>query len=935
MTRLIKASSKKPTKDSVINGTTSPTASVVSLGASGQSTQHRMTAAQAELQGCEKQLAEKQRQLDQIRSIAIRDGLEQRCNALIRLGTTLSDKGNEGVRALQEGYAAATTANGVPPIDVSELFRNLPPRPSSPNGFSDTSLAPSQSASQSGTPSGTQSRSYAQYAALNGNGNGAAAQNSPVRATNAINESNSDSEEDGDDNGAVQVVENNPRGPTSPGVLSPNSTVRESIRLPQRDYASDIGPSIPRAHTLQRSNMRRQESSSTAGGSEPRKKSGGFFGAMASLFKSSHNSPKKSKPAAGASDVRKEPGSPLKQSNSAWQTRTDRNLALARGEARDTSDSEDDIAGGRFVAVENKPGSKLTLPSSSTTTSGTVTPLGRKPTTNGKAGGSGKTPLVSQPPRKLQRSSSTSKVPSANAPAKRGRGTGSVVGNPTTPPMPTPTPSTPANNQTSNVPPSLMRAGTVKSDSGSTIKGERGRTSSLPGAPGVSPPDAPPPRSSARGKPLKLTGPVDKDPNAWIHGPGTGSGAASPAPASSHHRSTSVRSAQSVQSSSTIVTTKSSTKSGGKSGSPHKRGASLDVKTPNLMTLVEDVVSDRQRSEALRPLQANNSAAPRMMLPSEYMKVTMPAHGYDSAVPTATPSRSHTMPTFVVNPPTPAGEHPSHGPNHFAPDKGKEKEKRFPVTAAVDEQPKHNPPPRSASPLRSAMRHPTASPSTISSSLPPKPTSVAAPEPIAAPVPVRPVSVNRNSMSIESDAASAYETADSEEDDTPDAIATPTRTLSPDALQQQQQPTTSTPSSRLVPIQNGSPPSTISTSTDQGIDGAQRRKSVRLNVPPTPDATTFGGRNGDDDDEKPLPPPKRLSAASQWNSRIADPEQPNGGVRDVWANSSDEDEDYKRARRALSKAIKKEKVAHAEAAAVIASSGPSSSKKAKRHTMKY
>ncbi|KAF8321203.1 hypothetical protein DL93DRAFT_2043966, partial [Clavulina sp. PMI_390] len=83
VTRLIKVSSKKPTRDSVMSIPGSPNASVLSLNLTPQ---QRLSAAQAELQGCEKLLSEKQRQLDQIRSIAIRDGLEQRCNALATLG---------------------------------------------------------------------------------------------------------------------------------------------------------------------------------------------------------------------------------------------------------------------------------------------------------------------------------------------------------------------------------------------------------------------------------------------------------------------------------------------------------------------------------------------------------------------------------------------------------------------------------------------------------------------------------------------------------------------------------------------------------------------------------------------------------------------------------------------------------------------------------
>ena len=852
VTRLIKASSKKPTRDSVLSGPSSPSASVLSFGTSGQPFQHRMTAAQAELQGCERQLAEKQRQLDQIRSIAIRDGLEQRCNALAQLGVILSEKGNDGVRALQEGFAAPPVApNGIPPINIDDLFRNLPPRPSSPNGLSDASLAPSQSASQLGAPSVTKSPSLQPNLPAIPTGNA---------LQNGAQPTQPDDESSDSDHGPLQVVENTA---PSPSLISPRTTIRDSGLLPHRAHSSDIGPSTSRTATLPKAYMRRQNSSSSsAAASEPRKR--GIFGAFASFLKGGGGS-KGSKASADPDST-----STLKQGNTAWHTRTDRNLARTRNE---TSGSEDEEGRGHFVTIENKPGAQLTL--SPPPGEGTMR---RKGAPNRKASS-----LVGPAPRKLTRASSTSRVPGSKPPVKKGRKTGSVADVPTGAKSPTPPPPPP------------MRAGTVTSHTGSSSA--RHRTASLPGAPGVSPPNQPPPRNAARGKPLKLTGAVEKDPAAWIHGPNS--------PTSPHHRSSSVKSSPSS----------SPSKS-------HQRSASLDIKAPNLMTLVEDVVADRQRLEVLKPVYST-SDAPHMMLPSEYVKATAPAHGYGNK---SGPSRNETTPVFTVQPPTPGEHSRSHSTAHEAKGKGKETETRhYPQSPNITEI-KHNPPSRSASPLRSALRHPASSLAYQNNGLPPKPTLVTIPGPVVAPVPVRPALIS--SSSVESDAASAYETAHSESSgEEGDATATPKKDHAP------HNSSLLTPTAPTAPVTNGGPPSepsTLSASTELGgADGVTRRKSVRLNVPPTPEGTESSKR------EKPLPQPgssatsapKRVS--TRWNSRIADPDA--AVVPDAWADSSEEDEAYKRARRALSRADKKEKAAHAEAIAVVASSAHSSKR---RHSVK-
>ncbi|KAG8969311.1 hypothetical protein FRC03_003412 [Tulasnella sp. 419] len=147
VTRLLKASKQKPNRDSLLHPTGPPSPSMSNQSLSIA----KLTLAQQELQACEMTLSQKQAELDEITRSAVKDGLEKRCRALIDCGYTFSEKGREGLIALDILRPSSpsrphTQANG----HASPYVHHPVPRPFLPNGYdagSTSSLAPSQSAS--------------------------------------------------------------------------------------------------------------------------------------------------------------------------------------------------------------------------------------------------------------------------------------------------------------------------------------------------------------------------------------------------------------------------------------------------------------------------------------------------------------------------------------------------------------------------------------------------------------------------------------------------------------------------------------------------------------------------------------------------------------------------------------------------------------------
>ncbi|KAH7904257.1 hypothetical protein BJ138DRAFT_1073592 [Hygrophoropsis aurantiaca] len=177
VTRLIKLSkSTKPTRDRdsrplSFNASASH-ASLPSIASSN--THNKLVQAQAELQACETHLAAKEQELELARVTTVRDGLGARCRALIDCGWAWREMGTNGLRTLgvlstetdnneangqgpgYESMSAALPSHSRTPSTQSHPRQKLPAlppfSPSQPNPASyvsdNSSLTPSQSASQ-------------------------------------------------------------------------------------------------------------------------------------------------------------------------------------------------------------------------------------------------------------------------------------------------------------------------------------------------------------------------------------------------------------------------------------------------------------------------------------------------------------------------------------------------------------------------------------------------------------------------------------------------------------------------------------------------------------------------------------------------------------------------------------------------------------------
>lgn len=173
VTRLIKVSkSQKPTRESLlIHHPSASSSSLKSDFSSGFNATPKLNTAQAELQACEAHLAEKERELDHMRADALREGLRVRCTAMVECGWAWGEMGKEGLRAVEDigesqgytcrsglghpfSYSALTASNAArsQSTQVQHKYQASKPLPTTDRPSSDlSSLAPSQSASQ--TPS--------------------------------------------------------------------------------------------------------------------------------------------------------------------------------------------------------------------------------------------------------------------------------------------------------------------------------------------------------------------------------------------------------------------------------------------------------------------------------------------------------------------------------------------------------------------------------------------------------------------------------------------------------------------------------------------------------------------------------------------------------------------------------------------------------------
>ena len=740
-----------------------------------------------------------------------------------------------------------------------------------------------------------------------------------ARMDNVAEEGESSEGEIGD----LQVVENHPRGsrikqstkplawkrstsqPTSPFPPPHNHAPSDPLpthmrfgNLPHRDHSSDVGIASPDPFALPRRNVRRRDSSSSASlrdatASDGGRKRRGFFSAVASLFKSKKDSD------------RGDPADKKSAGPSTWSTRTDKNVAHMRTNgvvgSRALDDSSDEgHQKQNLLMVSNRPPEKqLTVSRHTSPSKG-----------GGKANGD-LSVFLADPmnPKGLTRSNSATTVPS-RLKSKRKRASSvfsagvSGDGGSSTPlssskinkrftSSPTSQSAAPSKERPTSLPANATAAKTIvigiSPSSGAAIAAETpSRNTSIKA----------PSRAAAPTKALHLTPPTEVS-TTWLNN--------TPLKQHASHHNTPSR---------------------------HNRTASAETaisatKPVNLMALVDNVVNERARDVTIG--QLHRVSMPRMILPSEYM-------------------RGGDVPSLEVNSPTPRPGSPNARESHHASahhpnvngDKSHEPPKRSLTQSSHNGsslEVKHEPLPRSASPLRSAMRHRSPSPTRIPSvSIPPPPS---APLPVFAsfptqtvtPIPIRPRSWARDSE----DGASTYETALSE-NDSDDNIPTPTVDKENPlavALTSLEARATAGTNGLTAGHPTNSPPST----EVSAIDGVVRRKSVRLDVPITPkgghhlyypDHSTLPDTNRalpklpaavsprphntpKKQREGTLPTNTNSGSSRGWDSRIGD----DGLIPDAWADSSGEDENYSKARGLLDNARKRETAAKAEVARLL------------------
>ncbi|KZT38404.1 hypothetical protein SISSUDRAFT_758245 [Sistotremastrum suecicum HHB10207 ss-3] len=313
--RLIKASkSQKPTRDSLIGGPPSPTSSYSKDAGS------KLSVAKSELQSCETVLADKEQELEIARISLVREGLHQRCRAMVECGWAWGEMGKEGISALEGMGSSVANGNGSH-IRHSSLSKHLYP---DHTGSDISSITPSISASQLNYGRGStsvESEPPPPLPPLKFNldpPHSVSDHAMPIRSplSKPIALSPDESSDTSEDEQAVEVVEN-------PRFASTQSTKPTShVHFPQKSSTrSDLGvrPSYAARQKEREQQVRKRSESSS------------FFGSIANLFRGPRSS----------GSVVSEPSSPVERSNSKrWSTRTDRNLARAR-RGDDDSDRED------------------------------------------------------------------------------------------------------------------------------------------------------------------------------------------------------------------------------------------------------------------------------------------------------------------------------------------------------------------------------------------------------------------------------------------------------------------------------------------------------------------------------------------------------------------------------------------------------------------
>lgn len=330
-----------------------------------------ISAAQAELQACEAHLASMERELDERRARAVRDGLSVRCKAMVECGWAWGEMGKEGLRALE------SMGNGEPIIFIkglvcfnyhlrygvglghlpfpsqasplqsqshqnpqhTTLFHKPLPDPTQPSSDLSTanSLEPSQSASQINLPAPYRINDYT---VPTGSSSGHEhVDNGRHQLSRRITEEDDEEEEDSsmEDIGPVQVVENARFASTSSfsgalGTKGNSGAGRKFSIRGGRTTKSDVGPSY-----------QEPPSSPAADSGGRRERKGSFFGSIKGLFRGKKEGSEAGSEASYASigGGRGITG----KGKGKWKTRTETNVknVSKRGGGGDSDD--EDLAG--------------------------------------------------------------------------------------------------------------------------------------------------------------------------------------------------------------------------------------------------------------------------------------------------------------------------------------------------------------------------------------------------------------------------------------------------------------------------------------------------------------------------------------------------------------------------------------------------------------
>ncbi|KAL4254164.1 hypothetical protein ABKN59_004577 [Abortiporus biennis] len=917
VTRLIKASkSSKPSREGILGS--SGSASTLSFSTKPEvHVGSKLSTAQMELQACEAHLAAKEKELTAFRISTIRTGLQVRCSAMAECGWVWNEMGKEGLRTLE--MLDISLANGdaqpAPPVPYKPLPENY-----DQNSSDHSSLAPSQSASQIATTDIPRSYSPMRMSAAEHY----TLQIPPAHAISEFALPNGTAtqqipEEDEDDGSSA--------GEGETQGLEMHENPRFSHGNKGKEKATDAPTSelFPRrqAHFPAPASDSRQVMY-TDKIDRPRKPS--VFGSIAAFF---HHR----KASSSTADRDRSP-SPTKSKG--WHTRTDKNLAKAkRGD-----DSSDDEAIG-FDSTANEAGPSIPSPTT------TASPNSPRPATPNHARlkkrskrssvqvtPSNRPKEVPEEKGYLSDGAAGPNVPSISK-GKRFKTRDFSEPEPSSPsplpPPPPPPPNIPSTSTPASKPPpkkKMAKPGALLTANLST-EAHLSRNSSMSKNSIMSAP-APPGRITTI-HPTATSVARNNSVNSTSSAP-PGRRRSGSLDITSSHKSSLPKVGGSLSTASGKVLSGAGYPSHPKKPSlppPRANGAADPGRS--LMSIVEGV--SKNREDWLKKQDPNRMLVMAKAPPP--VTDTLDLSNLEDDIPPVPPLPHSTQ---LKSPPVAGGskQQLSNGSAKSTPTASLNASLPIPLETRVedgDKTPKPSfSPERKMVPLRSALRNSSRSPSPNSitpKSSPPQPiagTSRLRSPPINGDLtPIPPsswTSLKRKSADVDDvSSLSSYETTQEVfEDDYYAKPDSPPSSSPPPPPPSHEKPTPT----EHIPVL-GSDLSTTSTATSGGSAPA-RRKSVRMSLPPTFSATPPALDDDDDAEQRAhepwsspnhrhhrttssgppsAPAPARHSRhikSHSWSSRIAESKQP---APDVWADSSDEDEEYRRAKRLLSKMSRK------------------------------